>query len=135
MEKIKTTYTINFDAQLSDLTSKVESARKSLQKLMDSGNAPQLEKTFSKIDAQLDKLRTKASTPIRSNAAFGQMENNVATINTLLENLNKSIGELAVSSTSKKITLLPANEQKKINDAKNCNLYKNFIKEHDVSSK
>ena len=74
---------------------------------MDSGNAPQLEKTFSKIDAQLDKLRTKASTPIRSNAAFGQMENNVATINTLLENLNKSIGELAVSSTSKKITLLP----------------------------
>ena len=50
MEKIKTTYTINFDAQLSDLTSKVESARKSLQKLMDSGNAPQLEKTFSKID-------------------------------------------------------------------------------------
>ena len=117
MEKIKTTYTINFDAQLSDLTSKVESARKSLQKLMDSGNAPQLEKTFSKIDAQLDKLRTKASTPIRSNAAFGQMENNVATINTLLENLNKSIGELAVSSTSKKITLLPANEQKKINDA------------------
>ena len=117
MEKIKTTYTINFDAQLSDLTSKVESARKSLQKLMDSGNAPQLEKTFSKIDAQLDKLRTKASTPIRSNAAFGQMENNVATINTLLENLNKSIDELAVSSTSKKITLLPANEQKKINDA------------------
>ena len=117
MEKIKTTYTINFDAQLSDLTSKVESARKSLQKLMDSGNAPQLEKTFSKIDAQLDKLRTKASTPIHSNAAFGQMENNVATINTLLENLNKSIGELAVSSTSKKITLLPANEQKKINDA------------------
>ena len=117
MEKIKTTYTINFDAQLSDLTSKVESARKSLQKLMDSGNTPQLEKTFSKIDAQLDKLRTKASTPIRSNAAFGQMENNVATINTLLENLNKSIGELAVSSTSKKITLLPANEQKKINDA------------------
>ena len=117
MEKIKTTYIINFDAQLSDLTSKVESARKSLQKLMDSGNAPQLEKTFSKIDAQLDKLRTKASTPIRSNAAFGQMENNVATINTLLENLNKSIDELAVSSTSKKITLLPANEQKKINDA------------------
>ena len=126
MGQIKTTYTVNFDAQLNDLTGKVEVVRKALQKLMDSGNASQLEKTFAKIDAQMEKLRTKASTPIRSNAAFGQMESSVASINTLLENINKSVDELQSSSTAKKITLLPANEQKKIQDA--ANAAQTFIK-------
>lgn len=120
MEKIKTTYTINLDAQLNDLSSKIDIARKSLSKLMESGKTPQLEQLFTKLNAQIDKLREKASTPIRTQAAFGQMESSVAMINTLLENLNKSVDELHTSTAAKKITLLPASEQKKITEAINA---------------
>ena len=76
----KISYTINIDAELSNLESKLAAAKASLSKLTEGGANPQIIRSFELIEKSIDKLRTKAAQPITSSAMFSGFTKETANV-------------------------------------------------------
>jgi hypothetical protein len=66
-------YTINLDADLGNLESKLNAAKAAVERLTMDGKHPELTKMFDTIGRSIDSLRKKAATPINSESAFTGM--------------------------------------------------------------
>ena len=107
MSQYSTTYTINLDAEIGNINNQIETVKKSLSSLMSQGKTPQLERIFKQLTGQLDQLKTKAATPIKTEAAFGSMQKNIASINTLFNSLGEELNKIQNASSKDKLELLP----------------------------
>ena len=60
----KLTYTIDLDANLGSLETKLNNVKGLIGKLTEGGAHPEITKVFTAIESSIDKIRTKASQPI-----------------------------------------------------------------------
>ena len=91
MAKNKTTYTLEIDAEVGQLKSKLETTKTALDKLGDSSFSVGMGKKITSILTQLEKLQKKASQPIDSKATFSTLEKGFGSIVVDAKNL---LGEL-----------------------------------------
>lgn len=110
------TYKLNIDAETSALTNKLKQMKAALESITSDGKEPKISKIITQLEDKLDALKTKANTPIRSEAAFGQMEKDVQGVNRLLERLGEEIEAVAKKNPADKIGFLPPGEQKRLNE-------------------
>lgn len=108
------TYKMNIDAEIGGLTTKLKTVKDALASVTNEGKEPKLAKILDSLASKLDGLKTKASTPIRSEAAFGSMEKDIQSIDRLLENLSGELSALSKKSAAEKISFLPPGEQKRL---------------------
>lgn len=76
----KLNYTLNLDAEIGELVSKIEKVKGSMANLTASGKAPGIEKSFASIEKAVEKMKEKVATPIESAAVFGNLKKDVASI-------------------------------------------------------
>ena len=67
------TYTLQIDAEIKNLISKIDMDKKSMQSMVDSGTAPNVGKMFASMERALDNLQKRASMPITSEATFSSL--------------------------------------------------------------
>ena len=91
MGKADFTYSLNIDANITNLTNKLKTVKSSLENAL--GDDPKAGKILDKLTAKLDSFKTKASTPIKSEAAFGKMDEDLSGIDRMLEHLLDIIDE------------------------------------------
>jgi DNA repair exonuclease SbcCD ATPase subunit len=110
-------YTINIDAELGNLESKLNSAKAAVDRLTMDGKHPELVKMFDSIGKSIDNVRKKAAQPINSEAAFGSMHKDVGNITVSIGKLVNTITELATSTDGAVLEFLPPNLINDINKA------------------
>ena len=108
------TYKMNIDADIGALTNKLKTLKETLSSITSDGKEPRLAKVLEQLGTHLDNIKSKANTPIKSEAAFGSMEKEIQTVYRLLESLSEEMTAVSKKSASEKISFLPENEQKKL---------------------
>ena len=88
-----------------------------MESIMSAGKAPGAEKIFGSIEKAIDRLQTKASHPIRSIAAFANLQKEAAAVGVSLGKLSSIIDNLGNMDIADKMDLLPPNLKKQIEDA------------------
>jgi hypothetical protein len=66
-------FSVNLDGDISKLESKLTTIKNSMSGLFKNDSNPQMVKAFETIEKALDRLRSKAATPINSASAFTGM--------------------------------------------------------------
>lgn len=115
MAKNKTTYTLQIDAELGNLESKLSSVKGLLSGVLSSANAPKgLEKTIEKIEGLIDRVRAKASQPIESKAGFASVSKDVNSAQIALSGLLKIIQSINSLPEADRLSFLPPDAQAQI---------------------
>lgn len=111
------TYTIKIDAELQGLQGKVNEARKALDGLIKSGQAPKgLLSSFEKLETLLGRIGDKAhQSPLKS--TYSGMEKDLSNVALLFGDLSRHIDGLKNASKDVKIELFLPEEQVKIKAA------------------
>ena len=114
------TYRMNIDADINALSGKLKTLKSELASITDEGKEPKLSKLLDQLGTKLDALKSKASTPIKSEAAFGAMEKDLQGVYRLLEALGVEISNVSKLSAEKKIEFLPKEQQQRLARAVNA---------------
>ena len=115
MAKNKTTYTLQIDAELGNLESKLSSVKGLLAGVLGSANAPKgLEKTIEKIEGLIDRVRAKASQPINSKAGFTSISKDVDGAQVALSGLLKIVQSINSLPEADRLSFLPPDAQAQI---------------------
>ena len=118
MANKKISYTLEIDAEIKSLESKLNSVKNSMSGVLNSANAPKgLDKTFDKVEGLIDRIKNKASEPITSKGGFTSLEKDVDSVRLALASLAKTAESLKDLSDSSKISFLPPEEKNKIETA------------------
>lgn len=127
------TYTIKIDAELQGLQSKVNDARKALDGLIKSGQAPKgLVSSFEKLETLLGRISDKAhQSPLKN--TYSGIEKDLSNVVLLFGDLSRNIDGLKNASKDVKIELFPPEEQAKIKAA--ITGIENYIKSLDKLKK
>jgi hypothetical protein len=115
MSNKKISYTINIDAEISNLESKLAAAKNSISKLTENGANPQMVRSFELIEKSIDKLKTKAAQPITTASMFSGFTKETANITLQLDKLLQSITDIVNSTDGEVLDLLPPDTLNKIN--------------------
>ena len=108
-------YKIKLDGEIKDLEQKLIITKKALNETFGEGNAPKgMQKVLDAIGAKIDAIKSKASTPTKSESIFSSMEGDAHAIENSLEQLGREIQNFKKKTTKEKFSLLPENEQKKV---------------------
>ena len=114
MAKNQSTYTLKIDAELGNLQNILNTAKKSLEGFVASGNAPKgLEKAFEKINDLLGQISDKTGKPLdlKGLASTGKDLN---AVQESFRAIIRLLGEFDDLSDDLKLTFLSAEEQKKV---------------------
>lgn len=115
MAKNKTTYTLQIDAELGNLESKISSVKGLLSGVLGSANAPKgLEKTIEKIEGLIDRVKAKASQPIDSKAGFASISKDVDSAQVALSGLLKIVQSINSLPEADRLSFLPPDAQAQI---------------------
>ena len=120
MSKRKLDFTLQIDAEVQDLIRKADQIKKSMQGIIDTGKAPEVEKAFANITKAIDRLQQKSSTPINTLSAFDSLLKDSADITGQLGKLGQAIQRLYNLPDADKINLLPPNLKQSIHDAESA---------------
>ena len=114
MANKKITYTLELDAEIKDLESKLNKTKSSLDSIFKSGQAPAgLEKAFERLGELFDRIKDKAKSPIDSKSGFTSIGKDVDSVNQSLNALSRILSEIASKGTDN-FTLLPKDTQAQI---------------------
>ena len=114
MANKKITYTLELDAEISSLESKLNKTKGQLDSIFKSGQAPAgLEKAFERLDELLGRIKDKTKSPIDSKSGFTSIGKDVDSVNQSLSALSRILGEIA-SKGSENFSLLPKDTQSQI---------------------
>lgn len=116
MAKNQSTYTLQIDAQLGNLQSTLNEAKKSLSSLMSSDGAPKgLEKTFEKINQLLGSISDKAggALNLKGLAATGK---DLESVQESFRTIIRLLGSFDNLSDDIKLSFLSPEQQKQISD-------------------
>lgn len=111
------TYTLEIDAEISDLVKKLELVKNSMKTAMDAGKAPGAEKVFTKIETAIEKLKEKTSQPIVSLSQFEAIKREVNGVETQFKQLSTITEKIASMDLADKMELLPPDLKAKIEQA------------------
>ena len=116
MAKNKQTYTLQIDAELGNLESKLSSVKSLLSGVLSSASAPKgLDKSLEKIEGLIDKVRAKASQPIDSKAGFSSIAKDVGGAQVALAELLKVVQSINSLPEADRLSFLPPDAQAQIN--------------------
>lgn len=116
MAKNKQTYTLQIDAELGNLESKLSSVKSLLSGVLSSAKAPKgLDKSLEKIEGLIDKVRAKASQPIDSKAGFSSIAKDVGGAQIALAELLKVLQSINSLPEADRLSFLPPDAQAQIN--------------------
>ena len=116
MANNKTTYVLQFDAELGALEKKLNSVKGLMSGVLGSAQAPKgLDKSFEKLGDLIEKIRQKASQPIESKSGFTSIGKDINAANTALNGMLKIIKSINSMSESAKISFLPPEAQEQLN--------------------
>ena len=114
MANKKITYTLELDAEIKDLESKLNKTKSSLDSIFKSGQAPAgLEKAFERLEGLFDRIKDKAKSPIDSKSGFTSIGKDVDSVNQSLNALSRILSEIASKGTDN-FALLPKDTQAQI---------------------
>ena len=117
MAKNQSTYTLKIDAELGNLQTILNQAKKSIEGFAQSGNAPKgLEKAFEKINTLLGQITDKTGKPLdlKGLAAAGR---DLGSVQEGFRSIIRLLGEFDDLSDDIKLSFLSGDEQKKIQEA------------------
>lgn len=115
MANNKTTYVLQFDAELGALEKKLNSVKGLMSGILGSAQAPKgLDKSFEKLGDLIEKIRQKASQPIESKGGFTSIGKDINAANTALNGMLKIIKSIDSMSESAKISFLPPEAQEQL---------------------
>ena len=115
MANNKTTYVLQFDAELGALEKKLNSVKGLMSGVLGSTQAPKgLDKSFEKLGDLIEKIRQKASQPIESKGGFTSIGKDINAANTALNGMLKIIKSIDSMSESAKISFLPPEAQEQL---------------------
>jgi hypothetical protein len=81
MANKKVTYTLELDAEISSLESKLKGAKSALDGVLKSSGAPAgLKKSLESLEDMLGRLRDKASTPIETVGDAGKVKKDITAV-------------------------------------------------------
>ena len=81
------------------------------------GKEPKLIKMFDSLATRIDNVKSKASTPIKSDNAFIAIEKEIQSIYRLLDSTSEEMSAIFGKMAEEKISFLPKEEQKRLLDA------------------
>ena len=113
----KTKYTLEIDAEIGQLKSKLESVQTVLDKMGSSNFSNGFGKKISSILTQLERLQKKASQPIDSKATFASIEKGFGGIVADAKSLLSELEKISQMTTREKLSLLPEDEAKRLKSA------------------
>ena len=115
MAKNKQTYTLQIDAELGNLESKLASVRSLLSGVLNSANAPKgLDKSLGRLEGLIDRVRAKASQPIDSKAGFASIARDVDGAQIALAELLKVLQSINSLPEADRLSFLPPDAQAQI---------------------
>ena len=118
MSNRKLQYTLELDAELGDLLSKLNKAKESMKGLLENdATSSGLNKGIENIEKAIDRLKQKASVPVSGESTFASLRKDAAAIDNQLDKLVSSVNDFHKLSNSQKIELLPPELASKIRDA------------------
>ena len=118
MANNRTKYTLEIDADLGQLDSKLNTMKSKLASVLSSGQAPKgLEKSFEQISNLIGKIQDKTSKPLVSAFEFNSVTKDLSALESAFNGLGRELENIGDLSDELKITLLPPEEQNKINQA------------------
>lgn len=120
MSKKQIQYTINLDANLSNLENKMNSLKQTMAGLMVDGKNSALSKQFTQIEKAIDTLRQKTSQPITSQAMFGSMQKDLGAVSSSITKMINGIKEMKNSADGESLSLLPPDLVQQFNQALNA---------------
>lgn len=106
------TYTMNIDGDIGNLLGKLKILKDQLASITSDGKEPKITKMLDQLGARIDAIKSKASAPIKSEAAFGSIEKDIQGVYRVLENLGTELDSIAKKANSSKIEFLPESQRK-----------------------
>ena len=106
------TYKMNIDGDIGNLLGKLKTLKDQLASITSDGKEPKITKMLDQLGARIDAIKSKASTPIKSEAAFGSIENDIQGVYRALENLGTELDSITKKTNSSKIEFLPESQRK-----------------------
>ena len=130
-------YTLNLDANITGIVEQAEKAKKALENIFKSGNAPAgLEKAFERLNEIIASIKEKTKEPLTATSDFSSIENDVKKVLNLVGSVIGSIDTLSETTKKEKITLLPPETQEQLaNAAKALKAYTSSMEEASKASK
>ena len=113
----KLNYSIEINAEISDILKQMDKVSSSLSGLSKNSHLSGLEKNFEAIQKALNKLQNTASQPINSISDFEKAKREARDVTEKISNLGSTIANLQRLSNSEKISLLSPAEIKNIEEA------------------
>lgn len=115
MGKNKQTYTLQIDAEIGNLESKLASVKSQLSSVLNSANVPKgLDKTFEKIEGIIDRVKTKTAQPIDSKAGLTSISKDIDNVQVALGGLLKIVQSINKLPEADRINFLPPEAQQQI---------------------
>ena len=111
-------YTLNLDANIKGIIEQAETARKALDNVLKSGNAPAgLEKVFGRLNELVASIKEKIKEPLTATSDFSSVESDVKKVLSLISGVIGSVHTLSESTKKEKISLLPPETQQQLANA------------------
>jgi predicted nucleic acid-binding Zn-ribbon protein len=111
----KISYTLDLDANLGNLESKLKSLKDQLGSLTQDGKNSALVKSFEQIEKSIDSVRQKTSSPITSQAMFGSLQKDLGKISSSITKLTSHLNTFKNSADGEVLSLLPPNAVQQLN--------------------
>lgn len=108
---------IEFIGNINNLLSQVKSATGEIERMSQAAGGSQLQQQFNSLTKTIQELQAQAQQPISSQAEFNKLENGVRKAETAYHGLLTQIERMKSASDSKKLELLPQDQQAKIKAA------------------
>lgn len=106
------TYKMNIDGDIGNLLGKLKTLKDQLASITSDGKEPKITKMLDQLGARIDAIKSKASAPIKSEAAFDSIEKDIQSVYRVLENLGTELDSIAKKANSSKIEFLPESQRK-----------------------
>ena len=108
---------VEFIANVNDLQTKIEAVTDKITKMGSTSVGSQVQKHFDKLTQSVQNLQTKTQQPITSQAEFNKLTSELNRAESEYNNLIASVERLRNVSAGQKISILPENEQNRIQKA------------------
>ena len=110
----KVEYTIDFNAQVDKLNSKLNEIKKNINNIVPSNQSDKVSKIINDLENQLDKLQKKSGQKIINTSEFGKISNQLLSINNQFGLLQDKVKKISELTQEEKIKLLPQDEQARL---------------------
>ena len=117
MSKKSFQVSIDFLGNISDLQNKIKTLSGDLSKIGATSGGVNVQKQFDQLTQSIQNLQTKAKQPITSQGEFNKLMQEVNKVEGSYNNLINTLDGLYSLSNSKKLELLPKDEQQRIKQA------------------